>query len=380
MLDELRNRKAVCTFEIVLLVTMGIAFSYMLSEAYKNEPAVLTNKDKIGIVDSLKIIYKFIVENLVGKGLVSALAASDLSAGAYTCLKDKNGSICQQYPSSECDSKCNSTCIPATRENVLQCKLGTCYDGVEGTCQTGSPKATCESSAGQWFDDPNGNVAQCARGCCILGQQTAFVTDRQCTSMASSRGFEKEFKPEVKTELQCLVLARSQEEGACVFSALSPIDKNNCKFTTKASCLQQNGDFIAGYLCSAVELNTRCEKQATTSCVEGLDEVYWFDSCGNKENIYSTNKVQSWNSGKVLSKNESCSIGTASNKLSNKATCGNCNYLTGSRCGLKTTSEKLADGSQNVVCRDLRCTDSTGKVRENGESWCAYQGAIGVDV
>ena len=116
-------------------------------------------------------------------------------------------------------------------------------------------------------------------------------------------------------------------------------------------------------------MDTNCERQASANCIEGKDELYWFDSCGNKENIYDANKGKSWNDGKVLGKADSCSIGTETNGLKNQNTCGNCNYILGSICGEKTANEKLSDGSIDYVCRDLSCTDKDGQKRVNGESW-----------
>ena len=115
------------------------------------------------------------------------------------------------------------------------------------------------------------------------------------------------------------------------------------------------------------------------ACIQGKDEIYWFDSCGNQENIYSSDKVQSYNNGMVLSKANSCSVGSGSNQLANQATCGNCNYLQGSICGPSTTTQALSDPTANVVCRDLSCVDSNGVKRVNGESWCDYQGSTGTD-
>jgi hypothetical protein len=120
-------------------------------------------------------------------------------------------------------------------------------------------------------------------------------------------------------------------------------------------------------------------RQASAKCVGGRDEVYWFDSCGNRENIYDANKDKSWNNGMVQNKADSCNVRTATNAVANQRTCGNCNYLLGSRCGQKTTAEKLADAGISAVCRDLSCIDEKGQRRENGESWCNYQSAIGAD-
>ncbi len=371
----MRKKRAVSYFEILLLIGMTFAFSYIIHQNSLNvngQEIIYGEKSK----DKLKL-YKILISLIFNeRSFVSALDASDLNVGAYTCLLSKDGKVCQEYAASECESKCDGVCIPARRNDVSECKLGTCYDPIEGTCQAGSPRTGCVDNDGEWFDDPFENVPQCKEGCCVLGDQTRFVSDVQCRRQSALLGLEKDFRPEIKTELACLVLAKSQEEGACVFDFEF---ETTCKFVSKVSCLEIGGDFFSNKLCSNPELNTNCEKQASASCVEGRDELYWFDSCGNRENIYSANKAESWNNGEVLTKGESCSLGSGRDPLDNQASCGNCNYLAGSICGAKTSSEKLSDGSIDFVCRDLRCEDSDGQIRENGESWCAYQGTIGVD-
>ena len=371
--------RSVSLFEMLLVVSLTLSFSFILSQTNDLSMGIPVKKesDFIGLTLS---IYKFIIKLALNeKTLVSA--AENL--GSYTCVKAKDGSVCQAYPVlsasdvTKCNAQCDGACIPKAPNEVSECKIGTCYNPNDGYCSAGSPKQKCEGNKGQWFDDPLGNnIPQCKRGCCVLGDNVQFLTPGQCKKQSDLFGIEKDFRPEITTELQCLVLAKTQEQGACVFESEF---ENTCKFTTKAQCLEIGGDFYSGLLCSNSDLKTNCERQKEAKCVEGLDEVYWFDSCGNKENIYDANKGKSWNDGKVLPKTESCQLGSANNPFNNQDTCGNCNYLIGSTCGDKTASEKLADGSQQFVCKDLRCKDVDEKLRENGESWCSYQGAIGVD-
>lgn len=375
---ERRKNVSVVLLEIVLLIGMTFSVAYFIHESSAQLIRPVNTTKKISFFEAAISLYKNSVDVVFGGiASVSAFDASDLSKGAYTCVRSLTNQSCQEFAASECASKCDGDCIPSPRKDVSECKAGTCYDPVEGTCQTGAPKSLCEPYGGQWFDDPNGNVQQCKRGCCIVGgSETFFASSQECTRKASVLGVEKEFRPEVKTELECLILSKSQEEGACVFEQDF---ERTCKFTTKAKCMQQKGEFHSGYLCSSPDLNTTCKKQARASCIEGEDQIYWFDSCGNKENVYDVNKVKSWNSGKVLALNNSCSLGTSLNRLANQETCGNCNYLLGSRCGKSTSGEKLSDTTIDVVCRDLSCVDSKGNKRMNGESWCETQGAIGIE-
>lgn len=373
---KIKNKKGhvkTAIFEIAVLVIATIAFSYFVHTSDKleggnvlieNSPA--SSLTGLGLV-ILKIISKILFSE---KTLVSALEE------LHTCVNGKDGKTCKVYPASICNSNCADACIPQTPDKVEQCKAGTCYNGNSGICMINTLKTSCTASGSTWFDDPNGNVIQCKRGCCLNSGNAWWATDRECTRDAEIKGIEKEFKLEIRSELACLAEGNAQVSGACVTVKDAITQKNLCLFTTAKDCSQKKGAFHAGFLCSAEELGTVCEKQKTTNCVDGLDDVYWFDSCGNRENIYDANKVKSWNGGKVLTGAEGiCSVGR---NLENQGTCGNCERTVNSACGQATGSEKLSDATQKVVCRDLSCKDEKGKTRENGESWCFYQGAIGV--
>ena len=378
MKKEIRFAELKVGVQIALLVGMSFAFSYIINEGFKSSSYYQIKEEKKNIWNLMPAVLQGIGKMIFSeRGIASALETNDLQEGAYTCLEGKNGKICQAYPASECDSKCSGKCIPTNIDEVSQCKVGTCYDKFEGTCQPGAPKSACEEEGGEWYDDPNGNVPVCKAGCCLLGDQAYFGTARQCDRDASARGLKKDFRPEVNNELSCLALGKNQEEGACVIEG---DEENRCKFTTKSNCLQGiKGKFYSGTLCSSPDLKTSCQKQKTSGCFQNEDEVYWFDSCGNRENIYDSNKVKSWNNGKILTKEESCSLLSGNNLLANQKSCGNCNYLLGSKCGKKTNSEKLSDGAFDFVCKDLSCVDEDGEKREHGESWCEYQGSIGTD-
>ena len=350
---------------------MSFAISYLLNESYNTEEVQSQRVSFLGI-------YAKIIKTLLGGNLVSAV-----DFGTYTCKKYKSGAICQGVPVLDdndleaCNALCTEPCIPTTPDNVAGCEIGTCFSPVEGTCAYQSPKENCLNLGHEWYDDDNGNIQQCQQGCCVLGDNTELITNQQCQRQSDLLGLEKDFRAEIKTDIGCFALSKLKEEGACVFPAVLG-EKKDCKFVTKETCQRLSGDFASGFLCSSPELNTKCESQITTGCVDGKDEVYWIDSCGNQENIYSSSKIQSWNDGKILLKSESCELSGLSDKLLNQDTCGNCNYIAGSICGLKSSEDKeplVGD----YVCKDLRCIDNKGEQRENGESWCEYQSGIGVD-
>lgn len=320
------------------------------------------------------------------EGLARVSAQTDLGSilsGKSCCLETKEGAQCQDLSSSDCSAQCSESCMSTDCSNAAECKLGCCFDKDEGLCSPSSGKNDCENNTnGQWFEDSTcNNVNECQKGCCILGLQSQFVTEQTCKKQASLYGIP--FKFEGGDEVECIKKADSIKSGACVYGETvieGKDEKRMCKFTTSADCSTADGEFHENYLCSNAELNTVCEKQKTTNCVEGEDGVYWFDSCGNRENIYSSDKTGSWNNGKVKSKEESCGTGSANIESSS---CGNCDYEKGSICGKYRAG---IDGSKptfgDYTCRDLNCKQAPGhagvkKDRINGESWCVYDGQIG---
>lgn len=373
MIEKKRGCGFVTGIEIVLLICGTFAFAYLLREGMQYETVLDREAHrKIPLIFGIfKMLRSWVFSE---KTLVSALEGSDLQKGVATCTEGKDGSICQEYIASECEAKCAGSCFPTRRDQVTECKLGTCLDPDSGVCQERASRAVCEKGGGIWFDDPAGNIAECKKACCVIGNEVRpLVTARECKNIGETSGIETVYRPEIQHEIACLALAHSDSEGGCVFDTTG---ERRCKFITKKECTEGRGEFYEGALCTHPDLKMNYEKQATAKCVEEKDELYWFDSEGNRENVYDANKVRSWNGGNILSPSKSCEVG---NGLENQKTCGNCNRLLGSVCGEKTTQEKLSDNSINAVCRDSRCVDKKGNVRQNGEMWCEYQGAIGIE-
>mgnify|MGYP006286472329 CR=1 FL=1 len=334
---------------------------------------------EIGLIIIATFAFAHIIRSSFGDdNLVSAFTEEDLVAGVNTCLEDNNGNVCQEFAASECEINCKEDCIPSRAENIESCRLGTCYDEVEGHCLERSPKELCEKLGNKWIGDSRGNVIECRKACCVLENGVYFGTEQECNRRGNLTGTGAIFRSDINAEWDCLALAGIKEEGACVFPKEDPNEENACEFTTKGNCENALGNFYPNTLCSHPDLNTECEKQVGTGCFEEEDEVYWVDSCGNKENIYDVNKLRSWNEGRVLSKNQSCTLSSEGDLFANQKDCGNCNYLLGSKCGQPTERDENA-AIGDLVCKNLQCVEEDGTIRENGESWCIYQGRIGLD-
>ncbi|MBI5133642.1 MAG: hypothetical protein HZA83_02920, partial [Thaumarchaeota archaeon] len=303
------------------------------------------------------------------------------------CSETTGGGTCIYTDASNC--KPGAMNAATTCEQTSFCKLGCGYDKDSGKCFKNSPKFNCEKNGNcQWSASPNCDIPQCKKGCCVLSNECSFTTQIECKLITSQyKDIEMNFKEEINNELGCINQCRSFEKGACVRG------DGSCIFTTREGCgvetpanVNVTGPlvgFYPGRLCSNPQLGTECASQQYTGCVPDRDEVYWFDSCGNPENIYSSDKAASYNNGFILEKEQSCSLN--SNNI-NSAGCGNCDYSKGSLCGLAPRNVKPAYGDYS--CRDLKCDNLTisattpaantaGTIRQNGESWCSFDSVPG---
>jgi len=309
---------------------------------------------------TLLIITVFIVST------VGIFAQSDKQI--FCCEQTKSGLYCQDVPLNECKPGVKQ--LPTSCQSTSYCKAGTCYDSNEGTCMDNTPQLVCNANGGTWNEI---SPPQCDLGCCILGDQAAFVTLVRCKKLSSYLGLNTNYNKNIKSEVECVLSASSQEKGACVFDFEF---ERICKFTTRSECergvseTSVKGEFFTGRLCSAEELGTKCGPTRKTTCVPGKDEVYFVDSCGNPANIYDASKLEDsdyWSN--IKSKAESCNQNVAN---PGSANCGNCNYLLGSYCraaNKETGQPKYGDN----VCADLNCKKTqNGKSYKHGESWCIF--------
>ena len=296
----------------------------------------------------------------------SSNASAEVNA-TVCCEQTTSGFYCQNVPSAECKPGAKQT--PTACSQTSFCKIGTCYESSEGTCTDNVPQIVCNNvQNGSWS---LGKPAQCDLGCCILGDQAAFVSLVRCKRLSAVSGLITNYNKNIKNEVACVLSVKNQDKGACVFESEF---ERTCKFTTKAGCNGLNGtgsgEFFKGKLCSAPELGTICGKTKETICVPGKDEVYFRDTCGNPANIYDTGKIDDvdyWSN--LYDKTESCNPNNAN---ANSRSCGNCNYLLGSFCRDSKSAGASASYGNNI-CADLNCKKTeNGQSYKHGESWCVY--------
>lgn len=325
----------------------------------------MVEKNKLTSKRSARV-NEFIILILFGLLSIIILASFAAAQGATVCCeKTISGLTCQNVPADECaegaqhpSTSCDSTSF---------CKLGVCRSPAEGTCITNTPQTTCSANGGFWTAD---SPPECANGCCILGDEAAFVTQTRCKKLSASFGLNTTYDRTIDNEVDCILKVQGQEKGACVYN--SEFQKS-CKLTTKADCAQNiKGEFYKGKLCSAESLGTVCGPTQRTTCLAGKEEVYFVDSCGNAANIYDSGKLNDadyWTN--IKQKDASC--GASSGNMESRS-CGNCNYLLGSICRSASSKTPTPSYGDNI-CVDLRCKDENNKMRLNGESWCANKDA-----
>lgn len=304
------------------------------------------------------------------------LASSFVSA--ICCEKAKSGDWCRDALSvDECSLSGDLRWNSASCDKTTYCALGTCVNVNLGICSPNTEMTVCEKEGGQWDKREISEINMCKNGCCILGEQVAFVTATECERLATKYTVDSVFKSDVTTESACYDLSQPTQVGACVFEEDYTKD---CEMITKEACLSRDGKFNKDLLCTAPELSD-CAKSSKTICKN--EKVYFLDSCGNLANVYDSRMFTSIDSAWTQEMEDywtkiqdpKCSV------QSNGAdSCGNCDYLEGTTCSEYKIGMIRPDYGNNV-CKSLAC-EYNGKKYEHGESWCAegtgFTSGIGV--
>lgn len=234
------------------------------------------------------------------------------------CLETTSGDFCQQTTQPQCKTQFS----PFTPCNVKsECSDYVCCE--EDICQTNVLRQTCQSNNGIAHSDKTcSSVSECFQGCCIIGSQYSFTTQKQCNQLSNLfPSLPKEFRSEISTEQQCINL-RYQETYGCCLSDLT--------YTIGAECSDQ---FYPNQFCS--DVSDISEKHSYKDCSN--NNIYWYDSLGNREDLA-----------------EEC-------------------------------TNKLCETDPEPFCKDLSCTntysnekfDYLGGTRNHGDAWCVYESPTG---
>ncbi|MBU2633930.1 MAG: hypothetical protein KJ674_01670 [Nanoarchaeota archaeon] len=333
---------------------------------------------------------------------ISLMNSEEVKAENKVCCEKTKGSspygggYCEYTESTNCDVSEKSPGFSYQTSNLAceqttYCEPVCCID--DGLCETNILKAVCLENNGAFNEDASCAVDQCQKGCCGLPDGASFSTQVECGNMIEPYGdlvLDEVFDASITDEYSCLLSSLSSEEGCCVGSS-------SCTFGTRAECNQGEGEFNLDTLCSYQALGCQVTEKHHVGCLEGDDEVYWFDSAGNVENIYGA--IYEINGKRVpkedvLAQSNCDLIGNVED-----VDCGACDYIKGSICGeasddfLNAVENANLDPNKiNYMCQDLNCYDLyDGGVanarwddelhgdgyRYNGESWCEYEGDVG---
>lgn len=305
---------------------------------------------------------------------ISLISSQEISYCAEMTIE---GRRCQNVPYSEVDA--DYRFAQTSCESTSYCKTGTCVDTSQGICMENTPKSVCEEDEGVWYDESSDKIPVCKTGCCVMGEQVAFVTQARCQNLASLYGLRIEFRENIRDEVSCISIATPSARGACVYET----DRGRtCRMTTKEECnnINERGvNFYDGFLCSNPDLGADCGMTRRTTCIQGKDEVYFVDSCDNMANIYDANKVDDIEYWSYLPGTGGVQIDPGDNDGNvNSRVYGNCDYFLGSTCGPSKDSGVRPDYG-DYVCKDLGCFSGPsvesfytqyGRYPNHGETWC----------
>src|SRR6056297_256903 len=140
-------------------------------------------KNKMG---NKKIIFGmiFLLVVVISLNLVSAGCCQELKDGTW-CQNIDNKDKCATPEIGWVDTVCSSTSF---------CKTGTCVNSESGECSINVPQAKCVKEGGVWKDKDPREIPACQPGCCLYGDQAAFVNHVECKQIASDHGFNVNFR------------------------------------------------------------------------------------------------------------------------------------------------------------------------------------------
>lgn len=247
---------------------------------------------------------------------------------AGTCCKETNtGEFCVSGISKDkCKSGFSEFSICSNVDGCNTESLGCCE--VSGQCNSQTTEASCKAVNGIFNKGVQCNeLSQCQKACCVIGTQCSFKYVNECSDL---NGVIDET---AGSESSCAAICSKQDLGCCT---------ETCGYGTKGECLDEN--FFSAKCANVALCADKCKTHAKKDCGDD-GHIYWFDSCGNKEDIFDQCNPEG-NNGETTS---------CSNK-NNEVICKSWD------CD-KTWNNPVLEGDEIS--------------RKNGESWCEYQAAVG---
>ncbi len=253
-------------------------------------------------------------------------------AGQVCCEETVLGNSCVNAFPEECNSDFAS--VPSDCSNTDFCEIGCCISPENGMCNARTGVRDCIDMNGTFRSEAECAIDECEEGCCVYGNNVKWTTYANCQFEGNSQNSDLPTEwltdEEHNTNIKCMFSLDKFNNGACVYESG---DERKCSYLSLEECVLRTGsenNFYKDVFCSSVELDTSCEAKDHQGCIEGEEDVYWFDSCENPED-----------------------------------TAKDCSVLDGTYCG---------EQGGIFTCRDVNCPE-IGK--QHGESWCEYDGIIG---
>lgn len=315
---------------------------------------------------------------LIAMFLFSFIPVNAQTSTNVCCLKNKNGEYCSYAKSENCelDNFDVDNKVGIKKSDFACSQIGFCEPvcciNKEGTCSEKITAAQCIDQGGVATSQTECSaVPQCQKGACVINGQCEYpVTQEECTRARDKFDTETTFDTEVTSINECAE-KYSLQEGCCVTTP-------SCGRKTSKECVDVSGEFKAGMLCSHPDLAGVCpgvKKETSKECEN--EDVYWFDSRGNKENAVGVD----YNG--FIHDSERDKTGKI----------GNCDFMSGTICGQDNNGEnacvdvncnvgdnfvangfvqyKFDEGTSQPERITITQEDLGGRDgRYNGESWC----------
>ena len=300
-----------------------------------------------GVVLSLKaLVMIFLTISISFMSSDLSFVSAEEEEQNVCCEETVSGDTCVYTGESNCVEgtlQASTTC-----EQTAFCKAGCCISDV-GKCSKGVAKSTCEDADYTWQEGSDCAVDTCQKNCCVIAEsQCSYTTETNCEVLIQDLEDITLDWREVDSENSCTDICQATDRGCSVTS-------DSCTWETQAECESSDIDITEG---TGFYKDTYCSDFGGCGCIEHdsracVDEdVYWFDSCGNQEEVAE-----------------------------------DCDYTSGTWCGtddvgevkcLPTGCTSTFDGKYSLDESDRNPHDSKiGEERQNGESWCLYESPAG---
>ncbi len=383
----------ICLIQIFLVVSLSITTSISISKTNKIE------------IKENSIIQEEIITNLLEKGFdfligffsisqIGTVSAADIAAccekvvGGGYCQDVEDASMCETGINSETDDNYDMWLMNCSEINdeEADCAIGYCYDDETGTCTGGAPHFKCKyENGGEWSFKIDDILDKCEKGCCKLDANTQPLTYRECEILSEELGRDGvSFIRDIPAEA-CIYEGSRDDYGACLF--YNSYGQEDCEHTSEFLCKAKQDAFIGfkkGELCSSVF--SGCSPMEYIGCDkdEKLPEIYWYDSCGNKENIYDYSKRNDPEyRTTMIPKSEICGY---EDNIKGIRECGNCGHDFETLCveadNNKGVFDAEGENGEEYICGGTECSDPVfeevfDRKPINGESWCVYDSVVG---